>query len=224
MNRKKPYFTTLGRRFGFGVLLFIMTTAFAPGVEAQIVINNLTGGTSSHQSTINNNWSKHEWDIIFPVQFRGQQLANPVLYYRVGNPINSAVISGGFTSGNDGAFISSVVNGQFSASIEPPGTGETDPYFVFDFTGQTLNIPADGVVWFRFTVTSGINFRMDIGALGTFTTTYEQNDNVRSGGTSFAIFGDPVSVTPVPMLSPWALIVLSLLLGLVVLRRSRVSA
>jgi len=225
VSRKERSLIILGRRLGFGALLLIMTTAFAPRAEAQIIIDNLTGGTSSHQSSISSSWVKHEWDIIFPVASRGLPLANPVLYYRVGSPNNTAVINGGFAAGNDGAFITSTVNGQYFSSIAPPGTTETDSYFVFDFTGQSINIPADGIVWFRFNWVTGSNWRMDIGALGTFTTTYEQDDNIRSGGTSFAVYsGNSLLTVPVPTLSQWALITLSLLIGFVAFRRYRKTA
>ncbi len=200
-----------------------ISSVFSQNADAQIIIDNLTGGTSEHQSTIYSDWSKHEWDIIFPVEYRGQQISAPVLYYRVGDQ-NTVTVNGGFTSGNDGAFIVSSVDATMASGVTPPGTDQSGNYLVFDFSGQTLDVPADGVVWFRFDWVSGDNYRLDIGALGTYTTTYEQNDNVRAGGTSFAIYGGrDVTPTSIPTLSPWALVMLSLMIGLVFLRRYKIS-
>lgn len=210
-------------KLGYGFLFLILAAVFSQNATAQIVIDNLTGGSSSHASTIGGGWNKHEWDIIFPAEYRGQSITGPVLYYRLYYP-TAVAVNGGFTSGNDGSFIVSPVTVS-TVSTTPPQTGQTDNYLVFDFTGQTLNVPANGILWFRFDWVSGDNARLDIGALGTYTTTYDQNDNVRTGGTSFAVYGDAnIAMKPVPMLSPWALAALSLLIGFVVFRRYRTSA
>jgi len=214
-----------GKKFISGFLFLVVATTFSLNANAQVIIDNLTGGSSSHQSTISASWSKHEWDVVFPVEYRGQQIANPVLYYRLGSS-SVVTVNGGFADGDDGSFIVSPVSASTSTNITPPQANDFDDYLVFEFTGQTLDVPTDGIVWFRFNFESGSNWRYDIGALGTFTTTYEQNDNVRSGGTSFAVYGDSertYEYTPVPTLSLWALIVLSLLMGLVVLRRNRAA-
>lgn len=210
-----------------GFLFLIVTIVFSQNADAQVIIDNLTGGSSTHASTIDTTWHKHEWDIIFPEENRGQQISGPVLYYRLYNT-EIVTVNGGFTSGDDGSFIVSPISATTVNDIAPPETDQTDDYLVFDFSGQTLDVPEDGVVWFRFDYESGGNHRMDIGALGTYTTTYQQIDIYRSGGTSFAIYGEPGDIVstpsiPVPMLSWWAVVTLLLLMGLVVLRKHRIS-
>jgi len=216
---------------GLALVLITVTAVFASGAKADTIIDNLTGGSSAHMSCIGVTWYKHEWDIIFPVEHWGQQISDPVLYYRLSNQgFDPGVVNAGFTDGDEGAFVVTTVNGQHNTNTTPPGTSETDEYLIFDFAGQTLDIPADGVLWFRFTGTTGdcIAYRDDIGALGTFTTTYQQNDSVRSGGTSFAVFGNPGAVVakkanPIPTLSQWGLIILSALVGFAVFTRRKMT-
>ncbi|MFQ5335654.1 MAG: SprB repeat-containing protein, partial [Flavobacteriales bacterium] len=161
-----------------------------PGVQAQCdgtVLNNLTGGNSLHTSAISSTWSKHEWDITFPSQFWGQTLKDVKLWYRLVLTGN-VTVNGGFTTGNDGSPVLTFVNAS-TINSTPPNTSQTDYYIFFDFTGQNLSIPSNGVLWFRFDFVSGYNGREDIGS-NTYTSTYQQNDNTRSGYTSFAIYAD----------------------------------
>jgi hypothetical protein len=205
-------------RIAFTGLLALTGLTISNAASAQAIIDNLTGGSTVHESCIGSTWSRHEWDIIFPEALWGGTVLDPVVYYRVSTD-HPEPISGGFTSGDDGGFLVSTEYATFFTSTTPPGTDETDRYYVFDFSGQMLDIPNDGVVWFRF-IADGTEsceqWRQDIGALGTFTTTYEQNDAVRLGGTSFAVYSGGFTsprdepVVPVPTISSWGTLLLIL--------------
>ncbi|MCF8239682.1 MAG: hypothetical protein K9I85_16075 [Saprospiraceae bacterium] len=114
------------------------------------------------------------------------------MYYRLWSTETSTIVNGGFTTGDDGGFVVTPVNATRVSNFTPPGTNQPDEYYCFDFTGQTLVVPANGILWFRFDGLNGScsQARRDIGALGTYTTTYQQQNFTRSGGTSFIIFGN----------------------------------
>ncbi|MFD2161777.1 LamG-like jellyroll fold domain-containing protein [Paradesertivirga mongoliensis] len=180
-------------RFLTVMLLMLTGTGFVQKALAQstIIINNLTGGNSQHTSCIGTTWSKHEWNIIFPASYRGNTIRNAVLYYRRGTNDNTTIVNGAFTSGDNGAFLVNAVTATGLTNFTPAGTTQTGSYYKFDFTGQTLSIPADGILWFRFNATTGScsQYRNDIGG-SLYTSTYQQSDNIRSGFTSFLIEGD----------------------------------
>ena len=152
------------------------------------VLDNLTGGSSLHSSTISSGWSKHEWNITFPSQYWNLTIKDVKLWYRLYST-GTVTVNGGFADGNDGAPVVTFVNATTQNNVTPPNTTQTDNYLVFDFTGQYLTIPSNGILWFRFNWVSGINNRKDVGS-NTYTSTYEQNDNVRPGFASFAIYAN----------------------------------
>ncbi len=176
------------------VFMQLMTGLFSERAQAQntTIIDNLSGGTSQHTSCIGSAaWAKHQWDVIFPAAYRGQTIRNPVLYFRRGTTDNTTIVAGGFTTGNNGSFLTSAVTASGLNSFTPPGSNQTDSYYKFDMTGQSITIPANGVLWFRFDASTGScsQWRKDVGT-SLYTSTYTQQDNVRPGSTAFMILGD----------------------------------
>lgn len=176
----------------FALLVMLIGSSFVHSAQAQskIIINNLSGGTSRHTSCIGTYWSKHEWDIIFPENYRGKTIKNPVIYYRRGSNDNTPSVTGGFTSGDNAPFLVNTVTATGHTNFAPAGTDQTGSYYKFDFTGQSLTIPTNGVLWFRFTATNGIceQYRRDIGT-SIYTSTYQQSDYTRPGYTAFLVEG-----------------------------------
>lgn len=124
--------------------------------HADVVVDRLISGAGSGMVTIATYYSPIQWDITFPVAYRGQQISDPVMYARVQNGDGcDAQLNGFFETGLDGSPVITAVDADSLMGVTPPGTNVNGNYYRFDFSGQTLSVPQDGVLWFQYNANNG---------------------------------------------------------------------
>ncbi|MCB9235899.1 MAG: HYR domain-containing protein [Bacteroidia bacterium] len=203
-----PGFSKLLKTVASGLLFFLVLSSWSFGQT--VILNNHGSDFFTSWCIGSATWTPHEFDIIFPAQWHGQAIQNPILYYRMWDGSDNTTLStGSFTTGDNGPTVPGMtpVLSQRVNSFVPPGISVSpQKYYIFDFTGQVLNVPSNGVLWFRFDATSGSCSAAAGTESGssTYTTTYQQANNVRPGGVPFSINGSaatcatPTNVTATP--------------------------
>ena len=148
-------------------------------------IDNLSGGTSSHVSTMNpTSWNNHMFDVTadLPGSYSlGVDITIDMLHFRVSG---SAEMGGSMRLGyfsSDTTLQSGYIFTTFSV-ISTTILGESGYFAVGDFGGQSFT-PSD-TLWVQIYVTSGSNSRSDVGP-ATYTSTYYQTGASRTGHPSF---------------------------------------
>lgn len=151
------------------------------------LLNNIEPETeSAHRSLFNSTWDEHQFDIVMPSKTRGKTISIYKMYFRLSNS-NKVKVQGGFINDWSGNLTTSLVEAT-NDLYSPTGDsqGSEDNYLLFNFKGIEIDVPDNGILFFKIKWISGSNYRMDTGS-SQYTTTYFQKDKLRSGNASFAI-------------------------------------
>ncbi|WP_253294943.1 hypothetical protein [Bacillus atrophaeus] len=148
------------------------------------LLNNIEPETQSrHKSVFNSTWKVHQFDIVMPSETRGKTISINRLYFRLANS-TEVEVQGGFIDSWNGQLTTSLVKG--TNNLYEPLNGYQDNYLLFEFQGIEIDVPENGILFFKIKWISGSNYRLDTGS-SQYTTTYFQNDKLRPGNASFAI-------------------------------------
>ncbi len=152
--------------------------------QQSLVLNNYDGSHYNTPYCLGTYHNQHEFDVIFPAQLHDTTFQDPILYYLMWDASTTAItVTGGFADGDDGTFVVAPVTADQLTNFTPPFGAPTSPrYMRFDFTGQTLTVPANGVLWFRLNLTSGPSCSAGSGTGGSaaHTSQFQQRDVVRN--------------------------------------------